>query len=84
MHVDVGDIDLTSLVHVPAVSVQSDAPSDNLWNVDRDLRRLSHATGPPLLGGMVAAEVLGNQMRRRGVRYFLVWLHWVHRRFGGG
>ena len=32
MHLDVGEVDFTSHVHVPAVSVQSYAPSDDLSN----------------------------------------------------
>ena len=32
MHLDVGEVDLTSHIHVLAVSVQSHVPSDVLYN----------------------------------------------------
>ena len=54
MHLDDGEADLTSHVHVLAVSVQSHVSSDAL-SVARDMQRLSHLKGLPLLGRMIAS-----------------------------
>ena len=68
---DVGNVDLTSHIHVPAVSVQSNAPFNDLCN------RLSHLKVLPLLGKMIATEVVEIKCFMSlwvRVGYLLAWL----------
>ena len=56
MRLDVGAVDLTSHIHVPAVSVQSHAPSDDLSNCKGHAPAVS-SHGLPSLGRMTASAV---------------------------
>ena len=62
MHLDVGEVDLASHIHVPAVSVQLHAPSDDLSKCTGHAAAVSHLEGLPLLGGMIASGGFGNRM----------------------
>ena len=89
MHPDVGEVDLASHAHVPANTGHL-RHSRMISFFAPEMLRLSHLKGLPLLGEMIAPEVLEirwvRSLRsvRRGVGYLLAWLDrsfWVNRRF---
>ena len=80
MHLDVGKVDLTSHTHVPAVIVQSYAPSDDPYYCAGHAAP-SHLKGLPLLGEMTAPKVSEIRwvmsLRSLDVVWATSWLGWI-------
>ena len=91
VHLDVGEVDRTSLFHVPVVTVQSNAPSDDLSDCTGHAAAVA-PQGSFIIGKNDCTEnvesrcVMALWLHLRGVGYFLAWLarnFWTQRRRSG-